>query len=322
MDKRLYDLEQWLIKDCNLGSFSLRSLPGDASFRRYFRVKTNQSNYIAMDAPKATENCHSYIAIAQAFRNIGLHTPIIIKSCLEQGFLLITDFGDALYLKKLTPINAEYLYGRALDALSVLQNCREIPGYSLPLFTPELMRQELELFKEWFLAKHKGIILTAPLEKQLALTFDFLIQSAAQQYQVCMHRDFHSANLMVLANDEVGILDFQDAFIGPVTYDLVSLLRDCYISWPEDLIIQLVLQYREKLNLLCIEEEEFLRWFDLMGLQRHMKALLTFARKYHRDNNANYLQHIPRTLKYIAQVSQRYSECEPLYQLILEVEVA
>lgn len=316
MDIRQHALEQWLYNQ--FPTFQLHTMQGDASFRRYFRVQVDNDSYIAMDAPPERENCLPFVAIAKALRSMGLHTPAIIASDLSQGFLLISDFGDALYLKELNSINAEMLYGRALDALAILQTCRQAEGWTLSPFTATFMRQELELYKEWFLQKHLKVTLTPQADAQLATAFDFLAQSSANQPHVFMHRDYHSANLMVLPNEQVGILDFQDAFIGPVTYDLVSLLRDCYIDWPDALVIKLVLQYKEKLNLAKVSNEEFLRWFDLMGLQRHLKALLTFSRKFHRDNNPNYLQHIPRTLDYIATVSARYPECKILHTLALE----
>lgn len=315
MDTRAQALQQWLIKECNLPVADMHALPGDASFRRYFRIRIAEASYIAMDAPPPGENCLPFIAIAQALRELNLSAPEIVASDVAQGFLLLTDFGDRVLLKVLNASNAEALYGKALDALAVLQTCRTVGNWDVPAFTQEFMRRELLLFKEWFLERHLQLALSNETEHQLIACFDFLAQSAANQPQVFMHRDYHSANLMVLP-DDIGILDFQDAFIGPVTYDLVSLLRDCYIAWPDELVNQLVLQYWEKLNLTAVSSEEFLRWFDLMGLQRHMKALLTFSRKLHRDGNANYLQHIPRTLEYIQKVSARYPECSALHEFI------
>lgn len=316
MDTRTNDLHHWLTHDCQLPPFQLEPMQGDASFRRYFRVKTADHSYVAMDAPPPRENCVPFVAIANQLRTIGLCAPEIIASSLSRGFLLLTDFGDQQYLKTLTAANADELYGRALNALAVLQTCRNVDGWVIQDFTAEFMRHELELFKEWFLQKHLGLTLTAQTENQLATCFDFLATSAANQTQVFMHRDYHSANLMVLPDQQVGILDFQDAFIGPVTYDLVSLLRDCYIAWPDEQVVKWALQYHEKLALPDVNAELFLRWFDLMSLQRHLKALLTFSRKFRRDNNSNYLQHIPRTLNYIANVSARYPECSVLQELV------
>ena len=318
MPQRQQALQQWLTHSCKLPDFRLEALAGDASFRRYFRVLHPKGSYVAMDAPPDRENCLPFVAIAKALREIGLSTPEIIGCDLQQGFLLITDFGDRLYLKELNTENAEKLYENALDALSILQTCKTVDGWKIPPFTSEFMRQELELFKEWFLQRYLNLALNTQTEKKLSACFDFLAHAPAQQKQVFMHRDFHSANLMILPNNQVGVLDFQDAFIGPMTYDLVSLLRDCYIAWPENVVTKLVLQFREKINLSSVGADEFLQQFDCMGMQRHLKALLTFSRKYCRDQNANYLQHIPRTLDYVVKVSSRYPECSALHEFLTE----
>lgn len=317
MDLRQERLQQWLVEFCKLPTFQIDAMPGDASFRRYFRIHLKNNSFVAMDAPPLKENCAPFVAIANGLNNLGLNTPNILASDIPNGFLLISDFGDQLLLKELNAQNAENLYDQALTALSILQTCRKIDNFTIPFFTAEFMRQELELFKEWYLKRHLNLILNADLEIELGNCFDFLAKTCAAQPQVFMHRDYHSANLMLLPDNQVGILDFQDAFIGPVTYDLASLLRDCYISWPDTLIEKLILNYREKINLSQVSKDEFLYWFDMMGLQRHMKALLTFSRKLHRDQNYNYLQYIPRTLEYILKVSSRYPECKVVYQLIV-----
>lgn len=310
-------LQRWLTTHCKFSEFFIQSMRNDASFRRYFRIQHANGSYVAMDAFKEKASCVPFVAITQALRAKGLVTPEIIASDMEQGFLLLTDFGDQILLNQLNNENAEALYTQALNSLAILQDCRHVPGWTLPPFTAAFMRQELDAYKEWFLQKHLGLILSPATEKGLANCFDFLAETAASQPQVFMHRDYHSANLMVLPDGQIGILDFQDAFIGPVTYDLVSLLRDCYIAWPEALVVKLALQYRDQLKL-AVSDAEFICWFDLMGLQRHLKALLTFSRKYHRDGDANYLQHIPRTVNYIATIGERYSECDTLCALMNE----
>jgi aminoglycoside/choline kinase family phosphotransferase len=317
MDSRQSALNQWLASlDC-LTEYSLTVLAGDASFRRYFRVQTAAASFIAMDAPPERENnCQPFVAIANSLRQQGLQTPQIIASDITQGFLLLSDFGDRLYLHELSDSNAETLYSVALTALATLQNCR-ITYWDIPLFTADFMYQELILWQKWFLETHLALTIDTQTEKMLQEFFLFLATTAANQPQVLMHRDFHSANLMVLPNADVGILDFQDAFIGPVTYDVVSLLRDCYIAWPDTQITKLALRYKQKLPALTtVSDHEFLRWFDLMGLQRHLKALLTFSRKWHRDQNANYLQHIPRTLNYIKNVASQYRECQAFNEFL------
>jgi len=313
-------LQKWLMGYCQLSEFTIEVMSGDASFRRYFRVRHAHGSYVVMDAECEREKCLPYIAIADALRAKGLQTPQIIASNLTQGFLLISDFGDKLLLKELNSHNAEVLYTDALSALAVMQNCRAVSGWTIPSFTIKWVQQELDGFKEWFLQTHLGLVLSPATEKALAHCFDFLAEMAIDQPHVFMHRDFHSANLMVLPQKKIGILDFQDAFIGPVTYDLVSLLRDCYITWPEAFVTQLALQYRDRLAL-SVGDAAFLRWFDIMGLQRHLKALCTFTRKYYRDCNDNYLQHIPRTVNYIKTIGDRYPECHILCALMNEAMI-
>lgn len=313
MDVRSLQLNNWLKN--TIPHFELQPLKGDASFRRYFRVVVGDTSYVVMDAPPERENCVPFVAIAKTLRSMGLVTPQIYASDLTQGFLLLSDFGNSLFLDVLNEDTMEQLYGKALDSLLLMHTCRRIEGWAIPHFTADFMRQELELFKEWFLIKHINLALSCETGKRLSACFDFLAHSPSRQPQVFMHRDFHSANLMWFNDQTVGILDFQDAFIGPITYDLVSLLRDCYIAWPEKRVRQFVFNYWEELKLKEVSFEEFYRWFDLMGLQRHLKALLTFSRKLHRDGNANYLQHIPRTQNYILTVSERYSECAILSEI-------
>jgi aminoglycoside/choline kinase family phosphotransferase len=320
MDQRQQALEQWLAAECDLASYQMRALPGDASFRRYFRLQSAGSTMIAMDAPPERENCRPFVAIASSLRDKNLCAPEVIASDFAQGFLLLTDFGDRLYLKELNSNNASELYSTALDTLAVLQTCQNVPGWKLPNFTADFMYQELQIFKEWFLLRYLNLSLTPEQETMLSEFFYFLANSASTQTQVFMHRDFHSANLMCLPDRQVGILDFQDAFIGPVTYDLVSLLRDCYIDWPEAFVTEMVLQYKTKIGSAApVSDEIFMRWFDLMGLQRHLKALLTFARKFHRDGIGQYLQFIPRTVNYVATICPRYPEAAPFNEFLTRV---
>lgn len=321
MGERQLVLQKWLTESCQLSTYQIESMPGDASFRRYFRVQLLHGSYIAMDAYEEREKCLPFMAIADALRAEGLITPHIIAHDLNQGFLLLSDFGNQVLLHELNHNNAELLYTRALSELAKIQKCVNIPGVSLPPFTFQFMREELNGFKEWFLQKHLEQVLSPATEKDLAICFDFLADQVANQPTVFMHRDYHSANLMILPQNKIGILDFQDAFCGPVTYDAVSLLRDCYIAWPDTLITKLVLYYYELLEL-PVSQAEFLYWFDITGLQRHLKALLTFSRKYHRDGNANYLKHIPRTVNYITTIAERYSECRILNTLMNDVIVS
>lgn len=308
---RQQTLNAWLAH-CGIdaSAATLTAMPGDASFRRYFRLHTGNDSFVVMDAPPSKEPCGPFIAIAKALRVLNLHVPDIIAADVDKGLLLLTDFGDATYLKNLCDDNADALYEYALMALTILQGCQQVPNHYVPPFTIDFMLEEWAWHKEWFLEKLLG--LSSPVE--LDKCYTRLVVQAVAQPQVFMHRDFHSANLMVLP-DAVGILDFQDAFIGPVTYDAVSLLRDCYIAWPEAKVQHWALSYAHRLrelNVLDVSDEIFMYWFDLMGMQRHLKALLTFARKSVRDGQHHYLQHIPRTLNYLLQVSARYPDFEIL----------
>jgi aminoglycoside/choline kinase family phosphotransferase len=303
-------------------------MAGDASFRRYFRVHGPSSTMVAMDAPPSQENCSAFVAVAHSLRSRGLMAPEIIAADIERGFLLLTDFGDQTLLKSLNMNNADTLYGSALEALAILQAGREVAGRTIPLFTAELMWKEWAWHKEWFLVKFLGVSLGQE-EAALNHCFSLLVDAAVSQPQVFMHRDYHSANLMLLSDvrssSSVGILDFQDAFIGPVTYDLASLLRDCYIDWPEAEVQRWALAYLKQLQLrgqlTQVDEQTFLRWFDFMGLERHIKALFTFARKQVRDHQPQYLKHIPRTLHYIQDVSGRYPELAALHTFFSKREI-
>jgi len=319
VDIRQQALVQWLESVAGLSQVALQPMQGDASFRRYFRVQS----FVAMDAPPPQENCAPFVAIAHALRGMGVQVPEIIQADIAHGFLLLTDFGDKTYLKTLNSQNADMLYQRALKALAVMQGCQQVPSHTLSLFDADFMRKEWQWHQEWFLQKYLNIDF-ASQQQSLDACYEVLITSAINQPQMFMHRDYHSGNLMVLPN-EVGILDFQDAFIGPVTYDLASLLRDCYIDWPASQVEKWVLDYlallqKLKPELQKVSRGQFLRWFDLMGLQRHIKALMTFARKKVRDHQSNYLQHIPRTLNYIVEVSARYDELAPLHQFYARVK--
>lgn len=313
-------LKQWLASLSGLREAAIQPMPGDASFRRYYRIVTPAGSFVAMDAPPPQENCRPFVAIAKALRNMGVMTPAIIAEDQTRGFLLLEDFGDDTYLKSLTLGNADKLYNAAMDTLSKLQACRHVPDHVIPSFSYDFMLQEWAWHKEWFLQKWLKLDLLVK-ESELDKCYARLAASAAAQPQVFMHRDFHSANLMMLPDNKVGVLDFQDAFIGPVTYDLVSLLRDCYIDWPRIHVRQWAKSYLKRLqqmNILTdIDLAVYLRWFDWMGVQRHLKALLTFARKHVRDHQSQYLHHVPRTMNYLISVTQQYPELDVLNDYLI-----
>jgi aminoglycoside/choline kinase family phosphotransferase len=310
---RLEALKRWLETELDFREYTLKPASSDASFRRYFRVSQEGASFIVMDAPPDREDSHSFVAVARLLFDAGLNVPELIDMDLGQGFLLLGDLGQHLYLDALDATSVERLYGDALAALAGIQACTPEQGL-LPDYDRKLLLAEMELFREWLVGRHLGLALTPQQTQMLDAAFRLLADNALEQPQVCVHRDYHSRNLMVTAHNNPGILDFQDAVIGPVTYDLVSLLRDCYIEWPRAQVEAWALAYRERAlrsGLLAGTPDDparFLRWFDLMGVQRHLKAAGIFARLKHRDGKPGYLADIPRTLGYVVEVAARRAE--------------
>jgi len=322
VSQRLEQLNRWLEHAVGLPAYEIAPASSDASFRRYFRIRFNGESRIVMDAPPDREDSRPFVAIARKLYAIGLNVPQILAEDLEQGFLLLSDLGSCQYLDALNAQSVERLYGDALGALATLQACGPQAG-ELPPYDRELLWREMALFREWYLGKHLGLALSDSEHKVLDETFTLLADSALEQPAVSVHRDYHSRNLMVSEHNP-GILDFQDAVHGPLTYDLVSLLRDCYIAWPREQVEEWALGYHDIAIdhgiLRHRQEERFLRWFDLMGVQRHLKASGIFARLNHRDGKPGYLNDIPRTLGYVLEVSARYPELRP-FRMLLEEHV-
>lgn len=321
MDVRLEQLQAWLRDVAGFREFEIAPASSDASFRRYFRVRHQGASHIVMDAPPDKENCESFVAIARALAEFGLNVPRLHEVDLAHGFLLLSDLGATHYLQALNEATVDALYGDACAALHRLQ-AAPLDGANLPEYDRALLMREMALFSEWFLGRHLRLTLDERWQRALADAFDFLAKTALAQPRVWVHRDFHSRNLMVSAEDNPGVLDFQDAVLGPVTYDLVSLLRDCYVRWPrlrvvgwaEDFLLkaQAQGQWRE------LPPRQFIEWFDLMGVQRHFKAIGIFARLNHRDGKPGYLGDIPRTLGYVTEVATDYAPLKPLNTLIEE----
>jgi len=327
VDTRLDALKNWITRVLGAGRHDIRPASADASFRRYFRVTAGQQSFIAMDAPPDKGDMHSYVAIARCFHTLGLNVPEVLEENHEQGFFLITDLGDQLYLRHLNDLTVDRLYGDAMGALVILQagSFTQVAGKFLPDYDETLLRREMEIFREWYLGRHRGMSLTPGQQAALEETFTLLTRNALSQPQVWVHRDYHSRNLMVTGRNNPGILDFQDAVRGPVTYDLVSLLRDCYVAWSRERVEDWVKGYHELALQSGLpvgdDDNQFLRWFDLMGVQRHLKATGIFARLNHRDAKPGYLNDIPRTLGYVQQVSARYPELQPLNALLRELKL-
>jgi aminoglycoside/choline kinase family phosphotransferase len=319
MPERARALNLWLEQEVGLKGFSVAPASDDASFRRYFRVSLEDgSTRIAMDAPPEKEDCRPFVAIARQLSALGVNVPKIHAGNLELGFLLLDDLGSTHYLDVLDEDRVERLYGDALGSLMVIQACG--PREGLPPYDRELLYREMSLFPDWLLEQQLGIGLTDSEKGELDRTFQWLAESALEQPRVCVHRDYHSRNLLLTPSANPGVIDFQDAVIGPVTYDLVSLLRDCYIRWPKERVHAWAMGYYNlalQSGVLRDEHEgRFLRWFDLMGVQRHLKASGIFARLNLRDGKPGYLQDIPRTLGYIVEVAGDYTELEWLGGLI------
>jgi len=309
-DPRLHTLTQWLTDDLKLDLDDLRPASSDASFRRYFRATSGDRSYIAMDAPPQHEEVLPFIRIAERLRAAGIQTPIIHARDLERGFLLLCDFGNRSYLSALDDDSADHLYGDAIASLLRLQ--QGVPATGLPLYDEALLRREMDLFRDWFLDRLLGPGLTGAESALLERVWQHLVASALEQPTVCVHRDYHSRNLMVTARDNPGVLDFQDAVAGPASYDLVSLLRDCYIAWPQPRIDAWLADYHRQAAARGLTGgaglEQFRRWFDLMGMQRHLKAIGIFARLRLRDGKSGYLRDIPRTLDYLRSTAAPYPE--------------
>ena len=311
-DSRLLELSAWLTRNLKSPCERIAPASGDASFRRYFRVFSGGESLIAMDAPPPLEDVEPFLQVADILRTAGVNVPIVHAVDTEQGFVLLSDLGNSRYRDELAAETADRLYGDAISALVAFQQAVDIRSCERPPYSEALLRRELNLFREWFLERALGIDLDAEEAWLLEQTWSRLIASALEQPQVFVHRDYHSRNLMVCEAGNPGILDFQDAVIGPITYDLVSLLRDCYISWPAAWVDRWVDTYLE-LAARCdlvkpTEADRFRGWFDLMGVQRHLKAVGIFARLKLRDNKRGYLADIPRTLGYITEACQRYPE--------------
>ena len=322
MSERLAELHNWLHDEAGLDAYAMVPASSDASFRRYFRVSSGEHSYIVMDAPPDKEDCGPFIAVATALGALGLNVPRILEADLKRGFLLLSDLGSVLYLQALDERSVERLYADALRALSLLQTA-SVEDADLPAYDRALLLREMALFRDWYLARHLQVDMSEAISEVLEQTFTLLADEALAQPRVWVHRDYHSRNLMVTDDNNPGILDFQDAVIGPVTYDLASLLRDCYISWPRERVLQWLRDYLARSQadgrLAGVDQRQFQRWFDLMGVQRHLKATGIFARLNYRDGKPGYLPDIPRTLAYVAEVCARYAELEPLGRLLAEL---
>jgi len=322
-DGRLAALRDWLngiaaVADCDPVPAS-----EDASFRRYYRVSADSGTYIVMDAPPEQEDSNPFVRVAGYLETMQLNAPRVIEGDLDKGFLLLTDLGSRHYLEHLRQDRdaADDLYTAALRALLRMQQQGTAFQSLLPPYDEALLRKELSLFHDWLCETHLGLEFSNDDERQWQQLCDLLVSNALDQPQVFVHRDYHSRNLMVAGEASPGILDFQDAVEGPLTYDLVSLLKDCYVTWPAEKIDGWRQSFYEGLDAAvraAVDPVQFKQYFELMGVQRHLKAAGIFARLNHRDGKPGYLDDVPRTLSYIVELGPAYAELDFLVSWIVE----
>ena len=319
--QRQKQLTDWLSSLYPDTKFTIAPASADASFRRYFRATfADGTTRVVMDAPPQHEDCKPFLHVGKLFEDAGTHVPHVYAQDLSQGFLLLSDLGNTTYLQALKTETAAQLYGAATDALINIQLASK-PG-ELPPYDEALLRRELNLFPEWYIAKHLGVTLSDKQQAKLEEVFKRILANNLAQPCVYVHRDYHSRNLM-LTDPNPGILDFQDAVYGPITYDLASLFKDAYIRWEEEEIMDWLIRYWEKARAagLPVREDfgEFYRDYEMMGAQRHIKVLGIFARLYHRDGKDGYLKDMPLVMEYLHKACERYIDLKPLLNILLEL---
>ncbi|MDP2240300.1 MAG: phosphotransferase [Burkholderiales bacterium] len=314
-------LQNWLARRFAKDSFSLTPASEDASFRRYFRLSAEGRSWIVMDAPPESEDCRPFVSVATLMRAAGLNVPEVLAQDLDRGFLLLTDLGATTYLKALNEANADELFGDAIEALLRLQLASR-PGV-LPAYDEALLQRELALFPEWYIGRHLGVTLSAEQRRALAEITALIVGNNLEQPSVFVHRDYMPRNLMV-SDPNPGVLDFQDAVFGPITYDVVSLFKDAFISWDEERVLDWTVRYWEKAGRAGLPVNadfgQFYRGFEWMGLQRHLKVLGIFARINYRDGKPGYLADTPRFVGYVRAVCARYAALAPLARLFDQME--
>lgn len=302
-------------------AFDLTRASADASFRRYFRVTAGDRSWIAMDAPPEREDCRPFMRVAALMRAAGINVPEILAHDVDRGFLLLTDLGCTTYLDVLDADNADALFRDATESLIKLQ-CASRPDV-LPPYDEALLRREIDLFPQWYVARHLNATLDEADQRTLAETTQLIVNNCLAQPRVYVHRDYMPRNLMV-TEPNPGVLDFQDAVFGPITYDVVSLFRDAFVSWDEERVLDWTVRYWEKAKRAGLpvtpDFGTFYRDFEWMGLQRHLKVLGIFARIRHRDGKAGYVEDTPRFVRYARTVCERYRELAPLLVILDRLE--
>ncbi len=320
-DTRLAQLKSWLAQSAVKQAFTLEPASADASFRRYFRVTVDAATYIAMDAPPPQEQCGSFVKIAALMFDAGLNVPRIIAQDIERGFLLLTDLGKITFLNGFDTDNPDTLFSDAIDALIIWQSASR-PDV-LPIYDGALLKREMTLFPDWYVAKHLQTTFTSAQQRVFEATSNLLVEAALAQPSVYVHRDYMPRNLM-FSTPNPGVLDFQDAVYGPITYDVASLIRDAFVSWPEQRELDWVIRYWERAKAagLPVNADFATFWRDVewMGLQRHIKVLGIFARINYRDGKPHYLKDTPRFINYARKVCSRYRQLKQFAKLLDELE--
>ena len=323
-EKRYQLLKRWAIETLDSSQIEINPINSDASFRNYYRVSDHSgTTYVIMDSPPDKENNEQFIFISELLTKMEIPSTVVYASDLSMGFFILSDLGPATLLDRnmdtRIKTKREKLYNEAINILLLIQKNGNNFVDQLPVYDLELLENEMNLFLDWYCIKELGISAAQLNEFNLGKSFKYLSESALKQVQVFAHRDYHSRNIMISKRGELGIIDFQDAVLGPITYDLVSLLRDCYIELSENEIrhwLEVVYQRLINENLLDISYEKFEVDFDLMGCQRHLKAIGIFSRLKHRDGKPNYMKDVPRTLGYLKKISKKYDVLEPLYNFV------
>ena len=317
-EEKQRQLTEWILtylpeKNDLQGTLELQAIAGDAGFRRYYRLNTTPS-MIAVDSPPNKENNPAYVEISLALNARGIRRPHLYAVDFSLGFLLLEDLGEQLLQPLLSAETAENLYDQAELMLQSIQKS-EPDTAIFPIYNKAALTQEFDLFANWFVKKMLGVLIDDQTNSMLNTLCTDLSNNAISQPQVIVHRDYHSRNLMVADDQQLAVIDFQDAVIGPITYDLVSLLKDCYVFWPRELVEGRALNYRQQLEdselMVGVDEQTFLRWFDLMGLQRHIKVMGVFARLALRDGKTEYLHDLPLAIAHVLDVVSRYPAAAP-----------
>ena len=292
---------------------SIEIASADASFRKYYRLTNDDDTVLLMDSSLEKESLAPFLDVTKKLLHVDVNAPRILEQNLEDGFLIIKDFGNTHYLNILDDDNYKTLYSKAIDTILSMQKAE---AKSLPLYDKAFLHVEMDLMKDWYLEKKLNLELTDSQKELIARTLNLISDVVLEQPQdVFVHRDFHSRNIMITDEDEIGVIDYQDAMSGAITYDLVSLLKDCYVEYEREEVEKLVLEFRDKLNL-HVDDETFIKWFDFMGLQRHIKVLGIFSRLHLRDKKEGYLKDIPLTLKYVVDTAGRYDETKELAEFL------